>query len=196
MTNRWNYQHPRKAVPEAGARGFFHALVPCARFDLNGVIDFPKEAPPAPSTLPLVRSSRKQVVLGLYPTEIQAALAYDDAARAAQIARDDAAAAAAAAGIAAPPTPPPSGSGSPATPAAGTASAATSGAVANEAPLPLNFQDDEEAQQRLDEVAIFEVSSVSKWGVDGEAELLENWGAAVCVRTWWWWSEEMHRGME
>lgn len=100
-------------------------------------------------------------MLGSFPTEVQAALAYDDAARAAQAAGPDTPAVpATGAGVGAPPAAP---SGSPPVPGAGgTASAGQGGgstaATGTESPLPLNFVDDEEAQQKLDEIAMFEAS--------------------------------------
>lgn len=111
---------------------------------------------PAPA-----RSGGKQVVLGSYPTEVQAAIAYDDAARAAQTASNDAAGSAqSGTGGSIPPAPSAgSGAGSASGLGSGSCSGAapTSGAATSEPPLPLNFDDDEEAQRQLDEIAVFEV---------------------------------------
>lgn len=115
-----------------------------------------------PSGVPILRSSRKSAVLGSYPTEVQAALAYDDVTRAAIAASSTPSADSA--------TSAPSGNSSNAattttgvtadnsalTPIPASASASASNSTKDEPPPPLNFRDDAEAQERLDEIAIFE----------------------------------------
>lgn len=94
--------------------------------------------------------------MGIYPTEVQAAVAYDDATKAAHLAKTTTAQGT---NAAAPSTP--SGSASPpssaSTPTANSAPQPSGGNEEDTTPLPqLNFESDTDAQQQLDAIAMFE----------------------------------------
>lgn len=94
--------------------------------------------------------------MGIYPTEVQAAVAYDDATKAAHLAKKttaqgtNATAPSTPAGSASPPS-------SASTPTANSTPQPSGGNEEDTTPPPeLNFESDSDAQQQLDAIAIFE----------------------------------------